>query len=226
MKTLPLILAFITALLPVVAQKTGLSKRYGFVLKMLSAFMYLLTGVFSAAAIYKATPYSVMILGALVFGVLGDFFLEYKSKKFFPLGTVFFAVGHIFYSCSFLFFGAYRASAHIEAVVAVTFVITAITVIFAKAKLKLQGKKNTLLVYAPVLIFAFACAVVKGIIAVSVGNLSFGLCLISGGILFFFSDIMIGVGKGGIKRPEFLHYAVSYTYFAAQALFALSIYFQ
>ena len=87
-------------------------------------------------------------------------------------------------------------------------------------------KKNLLLIYAPVLIFSFACAVINGVIAMGEGDFAFGLCLIWGGSMFFASDIMIGVGKGGVKRPPFLHYAVSYTYFAAQALFALSILFQ
>ena len=42
--------------------------------------------------------------------------------------------------------------------------------------------------------------------------------------IIFFEDE--GFSGKNIKRPDFLHNAVSYTYFAAQALFALSIYFQ
>ena len=226
MKILPLLLALITASLPVILQKTGLSKKYPFQNKMLCAFMYLITGVFSAICIYNVTAFSLLILSALVFGILGDLFLEYKSKKFFALGAGFFAIGHIIYSYTFLFVGSYKASANAQAVIGITLVITAITVFFAKTKLKLHGKKNLLLVYAPVLILAFASSLVSGINAISIGNLSYGLCLISGGILFLSSDIMIGIGKGGIKRPEFLHNAVTYTYFPAQALLALSIYFQ
>lgn len=226
MKILPMIFAVITAVLPVITQKTGLSKKYGFPLKILCALMYLITGVFSAVSLYKVTAYTIMIFAALIMGVLGDFFLEYKSKKFFALGAVFFAIGHIVYSYAFLFIGAYKAFSFLEAVLGITVVLTVVVVIFAKTKLSLKGRKNILLVYAPVLILAFACAVVKGVFAVNEGNLSFGLCVIVGGALFFASDIMIGVGKGGVKRPKILHNAVSYTYFAAQALFALSIYFQ
>lgn len=89
MKILPLILAVITALLPFVLQKTGLSEKYGFKMKMLCAFMYLATGILSAAVLYRVTVYSLMILGALCLGVLGDFFLEYKSKSLFPIGAAF-----------------------------------------------------------------------------------------------------------------------------------------
>ena len=226
MKTLPFVFAVVTALLPVVTQKTGLSEKHGFKMKMLCAFMYIVTGVVSALSLYRATVYSVMILTALVFGMLGDFFLEYKSKKLFPLGAVFFGIGHLVYSCTFIFVGTYKASSYIEAVAAITLVLSLLILLFARVKLRLTGKKKLILFYAPVLVFAFASAVVSGAIAKSAGNLSFGLCLISGGVLFLLSDIMIGAGKGGIKRPDFLHNAVSYTYFAAQALFALSIYFQ
>lgn len=226
MKTLPLIFAVITALLPFILQKTGLSVKYGFKMKMLCAFMYIVTGVLSAFAVNTLTAYSVMILSALLLGFLGDFFLDCKGKKLFPLGAAFFAAGHIIYSCAFLFPGEYKAVSFTGILIGVTIALTAVIVILAKTKLKLTGKKNMILIYVPVLVFAFLCALTSGASAVKAGNLSYGLCLIAGGVLFLSSDIMIGVGKGGIKRPEFLHNAVSYTYFAAQALFSLSIYFQ
>ena len=226
MKILPLIFAAISIVMPFITQKTGLSKKYGFPLKMLCALLYLATGILSALAADSITDYSLMILAALVFGVLGDFFLEYKRKKFFPLGAVLFAFGHIIYSATFLFIGECNAMSHIWAVLGMTVAVTTVIFAFAKTKLRLKGKKKMIMIYVPVLIFSFACAVVKGIIAMSEGSFAFGLCLIWGGSMFFASDIMIGVGKGGTKRPKFLHYAVSYTYFAAQALFALSILFQ
>ncbi len=226
MKTLPLIFAVISVLMPVITQKTGLSEKYGFKMKMLCAFMYLVTGIVSAVSIYRTTHYSIMLFSALVFGVLGDFFLSYRNEKYFTVGVIFFALGHLLYSYTFLCVGDYKALIHITAVIGITVAVTAVIMIFAKTRLKLRGKKNMLLIYLPVLVFAFACAFIKGVVAGRAGNLSFGLCLISGGTLFFLSDIMIGMGKGGIKRPDFLHNAVSYTYFAAQTLFALSIYFQ
>ena len=226
MKILSLLSALITAVLPVITQKTGLSKKYGFKLKMLCAVLYLVTGIFAAVSFGTVTEYSVMIFGGLVFGILGDFFLDYKSKKLFPLGAVFFALGHIDYSITFLFIGEYNAVSYLWAVLGMTVAVTAVIFVFGKKKLHLKGKKKMIIFYAPILIFSFACAVVKGALALSVGSFAFGLCLIWGGSMFFASDIMIGVGKGGVKRPPFLHYAVSYTYFAAQALYALSILFQ
>ncbi len=226
MKTLPLIIAVISVSLPVITQRTGLSQKYGFKMKMLCAFMYLITGIISAASLYRVTDYSVLILSALTLGALGDFFLEYKKKKFFPVGVAFFALGHIVYSFTFLCVGNYKSLAHITAVAGVTAALTAVILLFAKMKLRLKGKKKLILIYAPVLVFAFACAFVSSITAINNGNLSFGLCLAAGGALFLMSDLMIGMGKGGLNRPPFLRNAVSYTYFAAQTLFALSIYFQ
>ena len=188
--------------------------------------MYLLTGALAVWSFGKITAYSVLVLTALVAGFLGDFFLEYKSKKLFPLGTAFFALGHMIYSYSFLSVRTQNIISDIIAVSVITFILSAVIVIFAKTKLKFHGKKNLILVYAPVLIFAFDAALIMGVNAVVEGKSAFGMCLIFGGILFFASDIMIGMGKGGFKRPAFLRNAVSYTYFAAQTLFAMSILFQ
>ncbi|MBQ6614100.1 MAG: hypothetical protein IIX18_02150 [Clostridia bacterium] len=195
-------------------------------MKMLCAFMYLLTGAFAALSFGGVTVYSALILGALASGFLGDFFLEFRSKKLFPLGAVFFAFGHIVYSYTFLCVDASNIVSDISAVAVITLILSAAVVAFAKTRLVLKGKKNLLLIYAPVLIFAFACALVKSISAITAGKPVFGICLMLGGSLFLASDVMIGLGKGGFERPQFLRNAVSYTYFAAQTLFALSIYFQ
>lgn len=226
MKILPFVFAAISVIMPVISQKTGLSEKHGFPLKMLCAFLYLTTGVFSAVHFGIITMYSDMILAALGLGLMGDFFLEYKNKKFFPVGAAFFGIGHIVYSYTFLFVGDYKAQSYIEAVIGIILVLTVLIILFAKTKLSLKGKKKLILGYAPVLIFAFISALFSGGVAIIEGNRAFGLCLIAAGTLFFLSDVMIGMGKGGIKRPDFLHNAVSYTYFTAQTLFALSIYFQ
>ena len=99
----------ISVLMPVATQKTGLSEKHGFKMKMLCAFLYLITGVVSAVAVYRITEYSFLMLGALTLGALGDFFLEYRSKKQFPLGVAFFALGHLVYSYTFLCIGDYKA---------------------------------------------------------------------------------------------------------------------
>ena len=178
MKYLTLLIAVVSVSLPVISQRSGFSDRHGFRMKMLCAFMYLLTGTLAALSFGTVTAYSLLILGALISGFLGDFFLEYKSKKLFPLGAAFFGIGHIVYSCTFLFVGDYKALSHIEIVTGITLVLSAVTLLFAKVKLRLKSKKKLILAYAPVLIFAFASALVSGGLAMNEGNLSFGMCLI------------------------------------------------
>lgn len=225
MKILPFIFAAITIIMPVVSQRTGLSDKYGFRFKMLSALLYLATGILSAVCIGRITTYSLMILTALILGFAGDFFLEYKSKRFFPLGVMFFALGHIAYIFTFLYIGENKAVYYVLPLL-FTATVMYLPLLFITRRLKFRKFKNLILLYSAVLVFFYACALVMGTIPIRNGNLSFGLCLIFGATLFFSSDIMIGLGKGGFERPAFLRNAVSYTYFAAQALFALSVYFQ
>lgn len=226
MKILPLIFALISSLMPVITQKTGLSSKYGFKIKMLCAFMYLVTGVISVAAIYSVTQYSFFILGALVSGVLGDFFLSYKEDKYFPVGVLFFALGHIVYSVTFLLVGEMKAIDYIVPVLILTVIMFIPVIYIIKVKINLGKMEIPLLIYGLLLLFSFACGVAKGVLAIKNGIISLGLCIISGAVLFVISDIMLGLKSGGMKLPKFLRHAVTYTYFPAQTLFALSICFQ
>lgn len=226
MKILPLIFALISSLMPVITQKTGLSSKYGFKIKMLCAFMYLVTGVISVAAIYSVTQYSFFILGALVSGVFGDFFLSYKEDKYFPVGVLFFALGHIVYSVTFLLVGEMKAIDYIVPVLILTVIMFIPVIYIIKVKINLGKMEIPLLIYGLLLLFSFACGVAKGVLAIKNGIISLGLCIISGAVLFVISDIMLGLKSGGMKLPKFLRHAVTYTYFPAQTLFALSICFQ
>lgn len=188
--------------------------------------MYLVTGVISVAAIYSVTQYSFFILGALVSGVLGDFFLSYKEDKYFPVGVLFFALGHIVYSVTFLLVGEMKAIDYIVPVLILTVIMFIPVIYIIKVKINLGKMEIPLLIYGLLLLFSFACGVAKGVLAIKNGIISLGLCIISGAVLFVISDIMLGLKSGGMKLPKFLRHAVTYTYFPAQTLFALSICFQ
>lgn len=226
MKILPLIFAVVSALMPVIAQKTGLSSKYGFKIKMLCAFMYLITGILSAVVFHRVTDYTVLILGALVSGFFGDFFLSYKNDRYFPVGVGFFALGHIIYSITFLFIGEMNAIKYIIPVIVMTVIMFIPVVYIIKVKLNLGKMELPILIYALLLLFSFACGVAKGIVAIKNANLSQGLCMISASLLFVVSDILLGLKSGGMKLPKEMRHMVTYTYFPAQTLFALSIYLQ
>ncbi len=226
MKTIPLIFAVFAVLMPFLTQKTGLSQKYGLKIKMLCAFMYLVTGVISAFAVRPVTYYAVFILSALVSGFLGDFFLSYKNDRYFPIGVGFFALGHIVYSITFLFVGKMNASGYIIPVAVMTVILYLPVICVIKKKINLGKMEIPILIYALLLLFSFACGIAKGITAIQNADIISGLCLVSASVLFVVSDILLGLKSGGMKLPDMLRHAVTYTYFPAQTLFALSIYFQ
>lgn len=227
MKTVPLIFAVFSALMPVITQKTGLSQKYGFKMKMLCAFMYLITGIISAFTVRPITYYAFFILSALVAGFLGDFFLSYKNDRYFPIGVGIFALGHIIYSITFLFIGKMNASGYIIPVVVIMTVILYMPVIYViKTKINLGKMEFPIMIYALLLLFSFTCGIARGIVEIKNNNLLSGICIITASVLFVVSDMLLGLKSGGMKLPKMLRHAVTYTYFPAQTLFALSIYFQ
>ena len=62
MKYFTLLIAVVSVSLPVISQKCGLSVKHGFIMKMLCAFMYLLTGTLSVFSLGSPTAYSALIL--------------------------------------------------------------------------------------------------------------------------------------------------------------------
>ncbi|WP_298772297.1 lysoplasmalogenase [uncultured Fibrobacter sp.] len=226
MKLLPFIFTVISVLMPIITQKTGLSARYGLRIKMLCASLYLTVGILSAVAFFRVTAYSAMILVALIFGFLGDFFLSYNNEKYFLYGVMLFAIGHIVYSCVFLFSGESKAADYIIAVLIMSTVLYLPVLYLIKVKIDLKKIEAAFLVYASVLVFSFVCGFLRGILMIKNGNTFQGLCVITGSVLFITSDVILGLNHGGVKLPKLFRHAVSYTYFPAQTLFALSIYFQ
>ena len=225
MKILSVIFAVFSALMPMITQKSGRTYESALRIKMLCAFMYLSTGVLATAA-FRITDYSILILAALVFGVLGDFFLSYNKEKHFLAGVLFFAIGHIVYSCAFLFAGGIKAKDCIFLILISATVLYIPVFCIIKTKINLKKMELPFLIYSLILVFSFVCGIVRGVLLMKNGNYLQGICLIAGSILFITSDIVLGLGFGGIKLPHIFRHTVSYTYFPAQTLFAISICFQ
>ena len=226
MKTLLLILFPLSVIMPVITQKAGLSKKRPLEMKMLCVALFLSVGFLSFFMRGDVHPYSIGILAALISGATGDFLLAYKKGKNFIIGALFFSVGHLIYSFTFLTLGTASVKAYIVPVAVISAVLTIMLLIFTKLKIKLQNNRLPFIAYGIILIVFFTCALVRGVAAIWDKNIFFGFCLILGGALFSFSDMLIGAKLGGMRRPKILHYAVSYTYFSAQTLLALSILLQ
>ncbi len=225
MKILLLIFFLVAVFMPVAVHKTKLSVIDHFYTKMLCSSMFLLCGILSALAGGALTVYALCILFALLFGFLGDFLLSYKNEKYFLIGVLCFAIGHLIYAMTFLLQGDTRALSFIVPIMLVTAAVVLFLYFFTASKLDLKKLRFPLLGYSAILFMSFACAVVRGVYDALNGNVYFGVCLIIAAVLFFFSDILLGLGIGGIKIPKLLRHGVSYTYFPAQCIFALSIFF-
>lgn len=57
---------------------------------MVNSALFVLTAVFASLSAGTDSVYPVLITAGLVFGLIGDFFLEWKNGKLFYLGVLFF----------------------------------------------------------------------------------------------------------------------------------------
>ncbi len=226
MKILLFVLVIAAFFMPVAVNKKLFPDLNGIQTKMLCAFMYILVGIAAMLNARGDVKYSLFLFGALIFGFLGDFFLSWKNEKYFLFGVLFFAIGHIIYITAFIFIGNSALEKYFFIPLAITSILILLLLLGIKfVKLKLKKEQQPLLLYGFVLFFSFASGVSRGIFSLISGEIPLGMCLIAGSTLFIISDIFLGVSMMGIKLPRIFNHAVSYTYFPAQTILALSIFF-
>ena len=194
--------------------------------KGLAALLFLAVALI-ALYIKGSSLYSVLVLGALILGTIGDLYLclneniaiKEKATNLFLIGGACFFGGHILFSVVYL--------------VSVPFSLYLIPCVFVIPALLgvavLVGRKKiTLGKYLP---FAFAYGFILNLMLVVTINAfihnynnAFGILSLVAGILFVISD-------GSLFFKEFSHlkgnpvliYVVLVTYYIAQCLFACSI---
>ena len=205
--------------------------------KMVCSFMFLMTGIFAAYA-YSAekamldtdhTPmiYSILIVIALFFGLVGDFFVEWREGKHFLIAALLFGIGHLTYFYTFAFLVSPPLLGYRKQILlgfAALCVVSVIHVIINK--IKFVGKNKLVCIYSLCLMISFISAVSRGFVCVSGGNTAFGAMLIAAGFLFLASDGALAAMLFGSPLTKRTDAIVLFTYFPAQTLFALSIYFQ
>lgn len=216
-----------------------LFKKHSLKAKILCSSLFVLTGLFAAFAYGAKTEYSVLMLSALVFGLLGDFFLDWKKYNTFFIGVLFFSIGHLIYVYSFI---TNAPSTNVPTVTnadylnryAIHITVIYILVIIAGIahikmdKIEFKGKYKVMLLYSLILITSFAFATIRAIDSIKNGNVPFGTMLAISGGLFMISDAFLASQLFG--KPKFnkniTEFCVAIFYFPAQTLFALSIYYQ
>lgn len=199
--------------------------------KMMCSGSFVLTGI-CAAATSGFSVYSEFMLGGLLLGALGDFFLDYKERKYFITGVMFFGMGHIFYIANFLLNCEPKllVSPYLGQMAIITAVIIVMSVVVVLLnKISFRGKNKPMALYSLVLVASFIIAFTRGMAAITLGQTAFGVCLVAASSLFIVSDSCIAIHLLGKAPLEFFHRMtgalINPTYFPAQTLFALSILF-
>lgn len=195
--------------------------------KMLCSSLFLLTGIFSALNDGIGSVYSYLMLAALFFGLLGDFWLDYKNSKYFMTGVFFFSIGHLIYLYTFIFYCQPSLVTYRKQILLGFLALCVAAVIeVAVDKIRFPKGRRIMIAYSFLLMFSFIFAVSRGVVSIINDETHFGVCLVAAGGLFLLSDTFLAVSLYGKPKLKCNDKLVALTYFPAQALFALSILYQ
>lgn len=210
--------------------------------KMIAATMFVLIGVFGMLISDNKSDYASTMLIGLILGWIGDFFMHIpheKDKPNMPLvyvGAAAFLVGHIFYVTAFVKSTMVLVTDYkfftIPEIIAFFVIFIAFALMLEPVfKFKYENKfmKITLHLYSMFLIVMLVKACKFGITYFTSGSeneLIAMLILLVGGVLFFISDLTLGIRLlGGGKGNKTIKTLSLYAYFYAQLLLATSILF-
>ena len=221
----PFVFLSATVVITVLSMILPIFKKRPLISKMLCSALFLLTGI-SSAICSGFTDYSYLMIVALFFGLLGDFWLDYKNSKYFLLGVLFFSIGHLIYLYSFIFRLTPSLVPYTKQIILgfLALCVAAVIEVFAD-KIRFPKGRRIMIAYSFLLMFSFIFAVSRGVVSIINGNTAFGACLVAAGGLFLLSDTFLAVSLYGKPKLKCNDILVAYTYFPAQALFGLSILF-
>lgn len=198
-----------------------------FLFKLFASIGFVLIGLIGAFLNKSNLEYSVWIIMALSLGLLGDICLGLKNILFkyklylVSVGIVLFLFGHIAYSIVFI--GQVGAN---YVVFVVNILVATILMTIAKIlKLKLS--------FAYRILGFLYCYTITLMLTSAAGYFLFNAATLTGWLVligsanFYASDLMLSVSyfKPDIKKKNKLNLFVHITYYIAQILLALSIFF-
>lgn len=220
--------AIISTLIFIYVESKRNKPLFAWVLKALASFGFILVFVIGFYhRLNDSIPLEIglFILLGLICGLLGDLVLalrplqpKEKDKTIIVYGIMFFSLGHIFYLISLISYKEFGSLALILGIIM-------LTVILAMSKILgfEMGKARI-----PTFIYTFLIFMMVGE-AIYVGHLdnysTFSTYLIFGAILFAISDLILSPIYYKGDNRAFLVISNLLTYYAAQILIALSIYY-
>lgn len=195
--------------------------------KMVNSAMFVLTAIFASLSVTTDSIYPIMITVGLVFGLIGDFLLEWKGGKLFYLGVLSFSINHFFYLYSFIrLFNTDIMKYQKDMLIALAVIIVMGIIDIVFEKIEFKGFNKVMLIYSGILIASFIFSLFRGVSSIiDDKNTVFGILIAAAGGCFIASDTFLAAqlfGKSHFKKPEAF---VLFFYFPAQTLFALSIHF-
>lgn len=214
--------------------------KKSFMWKTVASSLFVLAGFFAMKASGNSTPYADMIIWGLVFGMLGDLLLHALSQKMVLLvaGVIAFLTGHIFYIVGIhqaikTTYPDAAAFAWYELLaIAVVVVLVLCIMIFAKLiktdqPLILVGLSGYLVFLTTMLVKAFSFVIGEWAYGTNDNVLMLILTVALGALLFFISDLTMGLMMLNKERFEtkMMRYFNIGTYYAAQILLGSSIFF-
>lgn len=227
---LSIALGVIAFILFVVRCRNGRSVAGVFTKNATSVFFVATAGI----AILKnpaAYEYGVMILLGLVFGMLGDIYLDQKwvypddSDKYLYAGFASFGVGHLFYIPAIYYYAVKFGLSYSLAWIPVVFaVVVAVFVLLTEKPTKQDYGKFRVIVA----IYGMVVAGMAGtsiLAAIVTKEPTFIVCAV-GGVMFLISDLILSPMYFGPKeKNNFTNFFINHlTYYIAQFLLAYSIY--
>lgn len=211
--------------------------KQSFILKVVSAALFVICGVLCVQISGNNTPYANLIIIGLILGFFGDVFLHSLSsnKLHFVIGFLSFFAGHFFYIAAYwkairTTYPAANFFAWQELLVTVVFLGALLTAFVMKGVFK---GKTPLLVVFTVYGFVLATMMTKSF-RYAIGEIAYGtndhmvavfFTVAIGGLLFSISDAILGYTIPAGTTSRALRIVNIGTYFTAQILIALSILF-
>lgn len=207
--------------------------------KMVVSLFFIMTAFFGLNHVMTTTAdmtvlkYGLMLVMGLVFGLLGDIYLDQKwvypadDEKYLYAGFAVFAVGHFFY-VSAMIMKAGLSFVHILIAVALAFVIAIVNGLLEKPSKLDYGKfRKIVFLYSAVVGLTMTTAGVA-LVATYMAEGNLVLCVpyivftLAGG-LFLISDIILSGQYFGPRNTPVNFVLNHVTYFVAQYMIALTI---
>lgn len=189
-------------------------------------YKLILSGLFSvmglaAAIIHDFGVFEILILAGMISAIAGDYFLAFifKDEKKFICGIYSFSLTQAFYISAMIFLSGIGIGEFLTTFLILVF----LALVIMKLKPEMGSAKIPLSLYT--LLVTFMAVKAVWIWIQGADSLKFQWMFTAGALLFWISDIFLGINRF-IQKKYLFSVLVSTCYFLGQLMIALSVYYQ